>query len=77
MIRTLIYLYTLIIIANTILSYIPNLANQDWVIFLRKLANYTLTPTQGVLKKVLPPDMPFDISPLVVITLFQLILALW
>ena len=73
MIRFFINLYIYIIIADVIISFIPQYANEPWARFIRKLANYTLDPV----RKILPKDLPFDISPLIVIILLQLIPTLW
>ena len=73
MIRFFINLYIYIIIADVIISFIPQYANEPWARFIRKLANYTLDPV----RKILPRDLPFDISPLIVIILLQLIPTLW
>jgi YggT family protein len=73
MIRLLLKLYIFIIIADTILSYLPQLRYQKWAQWIRKAANYTLAPV----RKVLPPDLPIDPSPLVVIVLITIFMALW
>lgn len=73
MIRFIIYLYILVIIAAAILSYFPAYRKYDWARYIDKLANYSLNPV----KKLLPPDLPFDISPIIVIVGLQLIMKLW
>ncbi len=73
MIRFLINLYIYILIADIILSYIPQYAKEPWAKFINKLANYTLNPV----RKILPKEIPFDASPLIVIVLLQLIPSLW
>lgn len=73
MIRFLINLYVYILIADVILSFIPQYADQPWAKFIKKMANYTLAPV----RKVLPQDLPFDFSPIIVIVLLQLIPSLW
>lgn len=73
MIRFLINLYILIIIADAVISYIPQLHHQQWAKVIKKMADFTLNP----IRKVLPQDIPLDISPIVVIILLQIIVALW
>ena len=73
MIRFLINLYIYIIIADVILSFIPQYADEPWAKFITKMANYTLGP----IRKILPKDLPFDLSPIIVIVLLQIIPSLW
>ncbi len=73
MIRVLIGIYTWIILADVILSYLPNYQHKEWAKFIKKLAGFTLDPV----RKVLPPDLPFDFSPVVVLIILQLLPALW
>lgn len=73
MIRFIINLYIYVLIADIILSYIPQYSDEPWAKFIRKLANYTLDP----IRKILPKEIPFDISPIIVIVLLQLIPSLW
>ena len=74
MIRFILNIYMFIIIADAIISYMPQYQKEDWAKFIKKLANFALEP----IRKVLPNhDLPIDIAPLIVIVLIQLIPALW
>ena len=73
MIRVLLNAYILLIILDAILSYVPTLQTHNWVLIIRRIVNYSLNP----IRKYLPPHLPFDISPLVVIGILQLIMYLW
>lgn len=73
MIRFLINAYILVVILDAVLSYFPGLKGQSWVQILRQIADFTQKP----IRKVLPPDMPIDLSPLIVILGLQLLMALW
>lgn len=73
MIRALLNLYILILVVDTILSYLPQFRNTPWGLKIKKVADFSLAP----IRKVLPPDLPFDISPIIVILLVKLIEALW
>ena len=73
MIRFVINLYIYVIIADVIISFIPQYAHEPWARFINKLANYTLDPV----RKILPRDLPFDFSPIIVIIVLQLIPTLW
>ena len=73
MIRLLIQLYILILIINAFLSYVPSLRTQDWATQINKVSELTCR----YVRPYMPKDLPFDISPVVVIILLNLIMALW
>lgn len=73
MIRFLIYLYIYVLIVDALLSYFPQYQNKPWSRTIKKLANYTLEPV----RKILPSDLPFDVSPIIVIILLNLLPKLW
>lgn len=77
MIRAILDLYILVIIADVILSYLPQMRSNPVVQGVRKAANLTLKPTRKALNQILPEDIPFDISPIVVILIIRLLMALW
>ncbi len=72
-IRLIIDLYILLIIVDTIMSYLPQYRNQAWVSNIKKGADLTLKPV----RKYMPPDLPFDFSPLAVIILLKLFVAIF
>lgn len=73
MIRALIQLYTFVLIIDVFLSFLPQVKNQPWAKAVRKAADVTCGPV----RKIMPPDLPFDFSPLVIIMAFQLLRFLW
>ncbi|MBF0361461.1 MAG: YggT family protein [Oligoflexia bacterium] len=73
MVRSIIHLYILIIIADAVLSYVPQYRTKQWAQVIRKIADFSLDP----IRKLLPKDLPFDVSPLIAIIVLQLIMALW
>ncbi len=73
MIRALINIYILVLILDIILSYLPDLRHKVWARRINQMAGVTLNP----IRKYLPPDMPFDFSPVIVIILLRLVMALW
>jgi YggT family protein len=73
MIRLLIRVYIFVLIADAILSYLPQYRNTTWAQKIRMIADFTCAP----IRKVLPPDLPFDFSPLIVILLLQVLVAIW
>lgn len=73
MIRFLINIYIIVIIIDSVLSYFPHYRNHSWAQMIKRAADVTLNP----IRRALPSDLPLDISPLVVIILLQIIVALW
>ncbi|MCP4911853.1 MAG: hypothetical protein GY909_01945 [Oligoflexia bacterium] len=73
MIRSLIDLYVLLLIVDTILSYLPQFRHQEWRRKIGMAADFTCKPV----RKLLPPDLPIDPSPIVVILLLNLLKVLW
>lgn len=72
-IRTLLKIYIYALIFDAIFSYFPELEKHQWRRQLRKICNYTCEP----IRKRLPPTLPFDFSPLIVILLINLLMFLW
>jgi len=73
MIRLLLNCYIFLLIIDAILSYFPKYGLYPLVQRIKYLANLTCKPV----RKYLPKDLPFDISPLVVIILIRLTFVLW
>ena len=73
MIRALIQLYMILLVLNAFISYVPSLRQHDWVVFMNKICEYTCRHV----RPYLPKDLPFDLSPLVVIVLLSLLMILW
>ncbi len=71
--RLLLFIYALVIIVDSIVSYFPELANSQFFKFNRKLADFSLKPV----RKMLSPDLPVDFSPVVVLILLYAIKELW
>ena len=73
MIRIVLNVYIIILIVDALLSFLPKYKNHPWSLQVKKLADFSLKPV----RKMLPPDLPFDFSPLVVILFIQILKALW
>jgi len=73
MIRIIINLYIYVIILDAILTFFPQYRAQEWAKIIRKAADLTQKP----IRKYLPKDVPWDPSPLIVIIILQLVIALW
>lgn len=72
-IRTILKLYTYAIIFDAILSYFPELQKHQWRRQLKRLCDYTCDP----IRRMLPPHLPFDFSPILVILIINLLMFLW
>lgn len=73
MIRILLNLYILVIVVDIILSYLPQFKHKQWAISIRKAADFTCQP----IRRILPPDLPVDVSGFIVIVGIRLIIGLW
>jgi YggT family protein len=73
MIRFIIDIYILVLIGDAILSYIPSLQFHP----LRKQVKRAADLSEAPVRKLLPPDLPFDPSPIIVIIILNIIKALW
>lgn len=73
MIRIVINIYIYVLIADVILSYLPQFSRQIWAVYIKKAAEFTCGP----IRKRMPKDLPFDLSPLVVILILNLIVLLF
>ena len=74
MIRTLIDIYILILIIDVILSYLPQYKGHPFVVKVKQLSDYSCAPV----RRLLPPnEIPFDISPMVVIIFLKIFVALF
>jgi YggT family protein len=73
MIRIIINIYIWVIILDSLLSYFPQYKNQDWAKAVKKAADVTLKP----IRKIVPQDLPFDISPIIIIILLNILPAVW
>ena len=73
MIRFLLQGYLVLLFVDAILSYIPAVRHQPWRKVIQKIADFSLAP----IRKVVPHDLPVDISPLIVFVIVQLLMVLW
>ena len=73
MIRFILNIYSFIIIADVVLSYMPQYRGEAWAKMVRRLAGYTLNP----IRRFMPEDLPVDISPMIVLIIIQLLPSLW
>jgi YggT family protein len=73
MIRTILDLYILVLIVDVIISYIPSVKYQPWAKTIHKVSEFTCKPV----RQILPPDLPMDPSPMIVIIGINLLKLLW
>ena len=74
LIRTLLNLYILLLIFDSILSYFPKVQNEEWRKKIKQSADYSLDPVR---KKIPAHHLPIDISPIIVILIIQIVKFLW
>lgn len=70
MIKTAVEFYTLVIIVDGIMGYVPQYRHHEWGKKMRRAVDFVLNP----LRRVLPKEMPFDFSPLIAVIIFSLII---
>lgn len=73
LIRGLLYIYIILVLMDSILSFFPQFDRELWRKKLKEIADYSLNH----IRKRLPPHLPLDFSPLILIALIQLIIFLW
>jgi uncharacterized protein YggT (Ycf19 family) len=73
MIRFFIKLYIYMLLVEALLSYFPQVRVYPWYRNMKKMCDFTLNPV----RQMLPPDLPIDPSPLVVILLLNILMLIW
>lgn len=74
MISTLIDIYILVLIVDVILSYLPQYKSHPFTVRIRQLSDFACEPV----RRVLPPnEIPFDISPIIVIFILKILSAIF
>lgn len=71
-IHGLLQLYIYIIIIDVIMSYFPQMRNQVWAQKLHQIADISLRPVRDMM----PGNLPFDISPMIVIIVIQILMSI-
>jgi YggT family protein len=72
-IRSFLAMYMIALIVDAVMSFFPDLNKHQWRLYLRKACDYSCGP----IRKKLPPNLPVDISPFIVILLIELFKLLW
>ncbi len=72
-IRTILEIYIYALIFDAIFSFFPDLMKHKWRQKHKEICDYTCNP----IRKRLPPHLPFDFSPLIVILLINFLMFLW
>ena len=72
-IRTVLQLYIYVVIFDAIFSFFPDLQKHNWRRQVKRISDYSCDP----IRKILPPNLPFDFSPILVILLINLLMFLW
>ncbi len=69
MIDAILQIFTLIIFADVIMSYVPDLRKHEWAQMLHKIADVPQKP----IRDLMPRDLPIDLSPMIVIFVIQIL----
>lgn len=72
LVHQLLQLFVLVIFADAILSYVPEVRRQKWAQVLHKIADVPQKP----IREALPQGMPVDPTPMIVIIVIQIIMHL-
>lgn len=73
MIAAILQIFIYLTIIDAILSYFPDLKSQSWYQQLHKIVDAPQRP----IRQMLPPGIPIDPSPIVVIIVCQLLMAIF
>lgn len=73
LIRLLIDIYILVLVADVVLSYLPQFRREKWAILIHQMAEVTCRP----IRSIMPRDLPFDFSPMIAILFLNLIVWLF
>lgn len=73
MIRFIIDAYIILLIAHAILTIFPDMKKYPWVQLIRRWADFTCKP----IRRYLPSNWAFDISPFIVIVILKIVVVLW
>ncbi len=63
----------MILIADIILSYLPQFKREKWATFIRQAADVVCRP----IRSIMPRDLPFDFSPMIAILILNLLVYLF
>jgi len=72
-IRFVIDIYIMVIVADIILSYLPQFKREKWAILVHQASDFICRP----IRSVLPRELPFDFSPMIAILLLNLLVYLF
>ncbi len=70
MIHSLLQIFIYVIIADVVLSYLPDLKSQQWAQTLHKIAQAPQRP----IRDLFPADLPLDPAPMIVIIVIQILM---
>jgi uncharacterized protein YggT (Ycf19 family) len=73
MIDWFLQIFIYIIIADALLSWVPEMRRQPWAEKLHQIANAPQKP----IRDLMPKDLPIDPTPMIVIILIQMLMYLF
>lgn len=65
-------LYIYIIIIDILMSYFPQMKSQLWAQKIHQIAEVSLRPV----REMMPGNLPFDLSPMIVIIVIQILMSI-
>lgn len=71
-IKSLLQFFIYIVLADVIMSYVPQMREQKWAQVLHKIADAPQKP----IREMLPENLPLDPTPMIVIILIQMLMYL-
>ncbi len=77
-IRYILMIFQFILLARVLLSWFPDVDRSNQIIrFLYDVTEPVLQPIRNALRNVLPPNLPLDLSPLIVFFIISILLRLF
>lgn len=77
-IRYILMIFQFILLARVLLSWFPDVDRSNQIIrFLYDVTEPVLEPIRNALRNVLPPNLPLDLSPLIVFFIISILLRLF
>ena len=70
-------LIIIIVVADIVISYIPQWHHYSLVKQLRQFVDVLLRPIREVLNKLFQNNLPFDFSPIILILILRLLMAMF
>lgn len=77
LIRLIVDLYIFLIILDVIFSYIPQFKHHSWAVSIHSLVELSCAPVRKFMNSNFSLNLPLDVSPLIVILLFKILVFIF